>query len=269
MPSFFVPETLAALKRMNTIRKADISSGRGERMPQTVGFWQTLKQHAEAGHLRKAGTEMLVGAVVMLIAGMLLMGSNLSELHDIGLISLRSSDALTEVAVVDNEILGIELTLRSYAIKPRKVYAESFANRVLRLKGSLDKLTSYFASQPVEKQRLQVLRDYIDRRTALYTHLLTLRPEQQTQIADTVTDLKLRDERQNAQQVLEDIRNDALIRVAGCQLATEQKVRQSYVLSLGIVAFAFLLAAIGFVLLRGEIRRAPPPKRPETTPPRA
>lgn len=229
-------------------------------MGQTVGFWQTLKYHAQAGHLRKAGSEMLIGAVAMLIAGMLLMGANLSDIHHIGLTSLRSSDALTELAVVDNEILGIELAMRSYAIKPRKVYSDSFDNRAVRINGSLDKLQHYLADQPVEAERLSRLKAYVGARINLYSLLMAQTDTPQPQVADTVTDLNLRTERQNAQQILEEIRNDAVIRVAGCQLATERKVRQTFMLLVGVVSFAFSLAAIGFLLLRGEM---PPPPRPE------
>ena len=226
------------------------STSRGIGMSST-DFWHTLKWHIAAGHLRKAGTEMLVGAVVMLIAGMVLMGANLSELYDIGLSTQRTNDALTQAAMVDNEILGIELTVRSYALKRRQVYLDSFKMRQARLRKALDQLSALLSDQPAQSRRLAKLHTYVENRLALFSKLLTLRPNRQDIIVNTVTNLTLRTERQKAQTEMDAIRSDEMIRVANRQVAGERKVQQTFILSVGIVAFAFMLAGIGLILVRG------------------
>lgn len=220
-------------------------------MSPTASFWAILKRHIEAGHLRKAGTEMLAGALVMLIAGMILMGANLSELHKIGLSSQRTNDALTQAAVVETEILGIELAMRSYTLKPRQVYLDSFWARAARLRRALDKLRVILADQPAQSRRLANLHAYVERRMGIFANLLTLSPDRWNVLADTVTDLGLRAERQSALAELDAIRVDEIARVSSRQAAAERNVEQTFMLASGIVAFAFLLAAIGLVLVRG------------------
>jgi CHASE3 domain sensor protein len=223
-------------------------------MPRQASFYRTLKHYAQMGYLRNAGAEMMVGAIVLLVAGMLLMWANQSKLHQIDLASQRSDDALTQVAMVDSEILGIELALRSYTIKPRPVYVESYHNRVKRLRRALDRLRVVLADQPKERPRVIALYRYTEGRIDIFNHLLKLDKKSQHILEDTVTDLKLRAERQNAQKLLDDIRSDEMADVKRRQSDAEHNVQQSLILSTGIVAFAFVLSLIGLMLVRGAAR---------------
>lgn len=222
----------------------------GDEMRRQTSFYQTLKHYAQRGYLRNAGTEMMVGAIVLLVAGMLLMWANQSKLHQIDLASQRSDYALTQAAMVDNEILGIELALRSYTIKPRPVYVDSYRNRVNRLRRALVRLGVLLADQPTENGRLAVLHRYVEDRVRIFDRLLTLDKSQQAVLQETVTDLHLRAQRQQAQVILDTIRSDEMANVKNRQAAAERNVQQSFILSTGIVAFAFVLSFLGLMLIR-------------------
>lgn len=224
----------------------------GEAMPEGMGFWHTITYHIRHGHLRAAGTEILVAAIMMLLAGMMLLGVNISELHSIGQAVARSNAALLQIADTDHNILGIELSLRGYALSLRPDYVGTYRTRAANLKKALDQLALCLEDQPKQAARLRNIRDFSYRQMATFDALLQLDYTDQATVVRVVTNPQMRDERHAAQDVLYAIRNDEMQRVLDRQSAAESKVRETFFMAGTIVAVAFLLAIVGLILAVGH-----------------
>lgn len=220
-------------------------------MPPEAGFWQILNHHVRRGHLRAAGTEILVAAIMLLIAGMMLLGVNISELHNIGVSVQQSDAALLQIAEVDNNILGLELSMRGYALSQRPDYVQSYRQRSTRLRTSLRDLSVRLADQPEQAARLADLNRFAAERFATFDALLALGPQGRDTVIRTIVDPQLRTTRIAAQDVLYAVRTDELARTSARQGLGERKVEQTFLLAAVIVVVAFALAICGLVLAGG------------------
>lgn len=233
-------------------------------MSADTGFWSTLMRHVRSGHLRQAGTEMLVGAIMLLVAGMVLMSANVSELHAINALVERSNKALLQVAEVDNMTVGVEFAVRGLALSGNPVFRRYYWQNVRTLRHAMAQLSSLVSDQTNGSALMIRLRPLVDRQVATYDRLAALPPERAGEVAAAIVDPAIRKNRNQLLRVLYDIRDAQLRLVADRQKDTERRVRQTYLLSLGIVAFAFVLAVLGLALSRGGLsalpqRESPPP----------
>lgn len=216
-----------------------------------ISFWQTIKYHVRSGHLRAAGVEMLIGAIVMLIAGMVLMGANISELRQLGQASQRSNQALRYLADVDSNLLSTELSLRGYALSGQEVFVQFYGEQSARLRVALDRLNATLADNPPEAARLGQLNTFVSRRLADFSVLISLKAAHSEVVTHASIDLSLRAERVKIEHMIAVIRDDEIKLSYDRQIAAESKIRQTYILSSVIVLLAFGLAVLGLALMEG------------------
>jgi CHASE3 domain sensor protein len=220
-------------------------------MSSDTGFWPTILRHVRSGHLRAAGTEMLVGAIMLLIAGMTLQGANISELRAINARVERSNGALLQVAEADNMAVGVEMSARGWALTGNPVFQRYYRQNVWALHTAVNRLAAFVSDQPAQVRIIAKLRPLVERQIAIYGRLSELPPARAGEVAAAIVDPTIRQNRYSLLRTLYDIRDAQLKLVADRQRESERKVQQTYILSVGIVAFAFLLAALGLVLVRG------------------
>jgi len=226
-------------------------------MPSNGSFWQTIKVHVQNGHLRSAGTEILVGAIMLLVAGMVLLSANVSELDTMDALVQRSNTALLQISEVYGKTTGVEMTMRGYALTGDPSYLRGHHDDDKLLRDTVNRLADTLSGQPDEAVKLAKLRGFLTRRRQTFQRLADLGPGHAKEIAETIVDPQVRNDRYAALGILYDIRKDELKILADRQTASERNVAQTYHLALGIVALAFLLALIGLMLSRGGERRKP------------
>lgn len=230
-------------------------------MPPDAGFWRIVAHHVRNGHLRAAGTEMLVGAIMLLCAGMLLQGASVSELRASNARVLHANAVLLQIADIDSEILGVELSVRGYALTDGPQYLRYYQTRSHHLVSSLNALGATLSDRPEEAARLLRLRRLIEARLQTFADLTARGPGQAAAIAQAIGDPAVRNTRTEAQRVLYRLRDDELHFLDGHQRRAETKVRQTYILSSAVMALAFVLAAVGLLLAfgGGAVPRDTPP----------
>lgn len=217
-------------------------------MAAEISFWQTLQHHVRNGHLRVAGTEMMVAAFMMLIAGMLLMGANISELHQIGEHTRHSYMALVKIGDVDGNIMASELSMRGYAMTGEQDYVVRYRIRTHNLDMAMDGLADLLASEPDEAAHLKFLRSYVNARRGLFARLLQMGPDHLAEARRIVVAPNVREERMASGRILYAMRAKELQRVAVRQDAAEHRARQAYILSSAIVLLAFGMVLFGLFL---------------------
>lgn len=229
-------------------------------MSSDTAFWPTIVRHIRKGHLRKAGTEILAGAVVLLIAGMILLGANISELHGLNQQVERSNEALLQVSEVDNMAIGVEFAVRGLALSGNPVFRKYHRDNDRNLRKAITRLATQTSDRPDQIKDIKSLRILIDSQIATYDRLAALGREDAPQIAAAIVDPKIRQTRDRLQRTLYDIRRRELAILRDRQKEAERRIRQTFVLSAGIVAMAFALAIIGLTLICGDASK--PEERP-------
>lgn len=218
-------------------------------MPSGMSFWQTIKHHVRSGHLRAAGVEMLLAAIALLIAGMILMGANLAEVRKTGLAAKTSEYALQEIAEVDGGILGIELSMRGYALTADPVYAQRYVTRMQLLDKATVRLNAAMAQDAPECNRVKALNDFLRRRKAYFNQLAAIPPDKINLVVAEIKRPQVRDERIAAREILQLLRANEMKRLSDRQASAERQMEQTFVLSSVIVVLGFILAILGLGLM--------------------
>lgn len=191
---------------------------------------------------------MMVAAFMLLIAGMMLMGANMSGLHQIGEHSRHSYMALVKIGDVDGNILASELSMRGYAMTSETDYVLRYRIRSHNLDVALDGLAGLLAGEPSEVGHIQALRAYTRARKKLFDQLLQMGAAHQDEIRRIVVSAEVREERMAMGRMLYAMRSTELKRVADRQEAAERKAQQTYILSSAIVGLAFGMVLFGLFL---------------------
>ncbi|MGB8601930.1 MAG: CHASE3 domain-containing protein [Rhizomicrobium sp.] len=190
-----------------------------------------------------------MGAIVMLIAGMILMGANISELRQLGQAGQRSNQALRYLADVDSNILSTELSLRGYALSGQQVFVQFYQEQATGLRAAIGQLNATLADCPQEAARLGQLNTFVSRRLVDFPALISLKAAHSEVVTHASIDLSLRAERIRVERIIGVIRDDEIKLSYDRQAAAERKIRQTYVLSSVIVILAFGLVVLGLVLM--------------------
>lgn len=212
-------------------------------------FWHIIKHHVHNGHLRAVGVEMLVGAFMMLIAGMILMGASMSSLRALGLSARVSQDALQHIAEIESGILSSELALRGYAMTGDRYFIGRYQMRAQELRTATLHLNQILAGVPSEAKALATLTAFANRRLETFQALIDAGPENRAVLAVRIVSPALRGERISARNLLEAMRVKEIRRLEDRQTQAETELKQSFILSTVIVVLAFCLAVLGLGLM--------------------
>lgn len=209
------------------------------------------------GHLREMGTPTLFAAVVLLLSGMVLLGANVSELRESYAWVQRSNNTLLRIAEVDSKLVGVEMTVRGYALTDDPAFLGYQRHERTRVTVALNKLTALMAYQPAQAGRLAKLRALVEKRLALYAYLSGLGPGHAKEVAAAITDPQKRNDMLGTRLTLEALRDDELKVLAARQDASARQAAHTYKLAFVVVVLAFLFSALGFVFtLYGRRRTA-------------
>lgn len=219
------------------------------------GTYRMLRNSLLSGHFRSAGLQIMVVAIVLLLAGMVMLGSNVSELNASYAWAQRTNTTLLHVADLNHSMVGIEMSVRGYALTGKPIYREYYAYDRGQLERNAAALNGELADRPQAAARIKTVMGLLEERLADFDRLIALGPGRITEVAAAIEDVRIRRIRLDIDRNLDEIRNTQLILLKSLQDASEDKVRDSYRMAIFTVVAAFLLGVFGLFLVQsGSIK---------------
>lgn len=213
------------------------------------GQSQNLLAAAKNGCFRSLGVQILGVAVVLLIASLLLLGVTFANLHQSYQASMRSTDALLKLFGVEAKLVGIEMTVRGYALSGSDTFLTIQAKERAGMERLLDQLAPMLGDAPDQRQRLAKARAMIGQRLALYADLS--RPGRAVEVAHAITDPATRRRMEETRSSLSALRVAEMQRLRARQAAVQSDGRYGLFVAVGIVFMAFITGGLGVALSRG------------------
>jgi CHASE3 domain sensor protein len=198
--------------------------------------------------LRELGLPMLITAVVLFVAAMAMLGANVSAVRESYSRVQRSNSVLLELAAINTLVMGIDMTVRGYALTDNPDFLVYEADNRRRLGYAIDNLASFASADPGQSARIARLRPLIAQHEALFAQLSSLGPGHAKEVATAIADPAKRKMRYAVQNALTAIHNDEVKLLATRQQTAERQVSYTFDLAVGIIAFAFMAGTVGFAL---------------------
>jgi CHASE3 domain sensor protein len=212
----------------------------------TTGGLRTLFRR---GHLRQTGISCLFGAVVLLLSGMMLLGANVSKLRDSYVRVQRSNAILLQLSEVDAKLVGVEMTVRGYALTDDADFLKYQKYEREHTTAAMDKLATLIGTDASRASSYRLLKSLVAKRLTLYAYLSGLGPGHATDVAVAIRDPAKRNDMVNARVLMAHLRDEEMKLLSERQAAATQQAAYSYKLALVIVVLAFALSALGFALM--------------------
>jgi len=215
-------------------------------MPSNVNFIGKFQALMRRGHMRLVGGQILVVAGVMLVAAIMLLGVNLSHQRESFAEDVRTADALLLIDDVEAKLVGVEMTVRGYALTGAPDFLR-WQNRERKdLQRGLEKLAVAMKGEPTQTRRFVAMRTLIRQRLELYSYLSN--PDHAREVAKAITDPKTRDVMDSTRANLRELRAAQRVLLDARQGATIADTRHTFFLAIGIVILAFVAGALGLLL---------------------
>jgi CHASE3 domain sensor protein len=202
----------------------------------------------ERAGLRELGLPMLIAAVVLFVAAMAMLGANVSALRESYSRVQRSNSVLLELAEINTLVMGIDMSVRGYALTDNPDFLVYEADNRRRLGYAIDNLASFASADPEQSARIARLRTLVAQHEAVFAQLSSLGPGHAKEVATAIADPAKRKIRYAVQNALTDIHNDEVKLLATRQQMVERQVSHTFNLAVGIIAFAFMAGTVGFAL---------------------
>jgi len=207
-----------------------------------------FKDFLERAGVRDIGVPTLLAAVVLFVSAMAMLGANVSALRESYGRVQRSNSVLLDMAEINTLVMGIDMTVRGYALTDNPDFLVYEADNRNRLCIRIDHLASLVLDDPEQSARIAKLRALVARHEEVFSQLSSLGPGHAKEVAAVIVDPAKRKIRYAAQDTLTAMHDNEMKRLSAHQQAAERQVSHTFNLALGIVAFAFIAGAVGFAL---------------------
>ncbi len=208
-------------------------------------FWEFL----ERGGFQELGVPTLVVSLVLFVSAMTLLGANVSELRS-GYARVQQTNAvLLEIAMVNADILRVEMTVRGYALSGDPNYLTWLKMEKGAQHSRVVTLDKLIGDDPDERADIALLTKLLDAHAAYFQRMAQLVPTDRERVIAEMVDYSKKVKRRPIENLLVDMRNDETRRLAEQQHEAERRVVSAYHYAIGISSLALLLGAIGFALV--------------------
>jgi CHASE3 domain sensor protein len=208
---------------------------------------QIFRQLLHRGRLRSVGTQFMIMSAVLLAASILMLWVSYGHLQHSFEIDERTDEALLLIDEVEAKLVGVEMTVRGFALTGEPTFLQWGARDRRDLEADMVKLEASMALEPQQKPRFAEMRALVRQRLDLYAYLGGHKDE----VAHAIVDPKTRDVMHQARQRLAGLRKAQISLLAVRQAEMATRARSTLFLTTGIVIFAFLSVVTGIVLARG------------------
>lgn len=220
----------------------------------SLQVWDIL----DRGLLRELGIPSLLVALVLFVSAMTLLGTNVSEMRAAYGRVQQSNEAILQAAMVNTDILRVEMIVRGYALSGDPVYLRWQEEAERNLRARVAGFGPLFSATADERADVAALRGLIEEHIAYFDRLARQVPVDRQRVITEIVDYGKQAKRRPIEDLLVDMRADLAQRLAGQQEDAEARVIGAYRYAIGISAVALLFGALGFALLihnRGAGRR--------------
>jgi CHASE3 domain sensor protein len=215
-----------------------------------------LVDFLERAGLRELGLPMLIAAVVLFVAAMAMLGANVSALRENYSRVQQSNSVLLELAEINTLVMGIDMTVRGYALTDNPDFLVYEADNRRRLGYAIENLSSFESADQGQSARISRLRTLVAQQEELFSQLSGLGPGHAKEVATAIADPAKRKIRYAVQDTLTAIHNDEIKLLAARQQKAERQVSYTFNIAVSIIAFAFIAGTIGFALTLHNRRAA-------------
>ena len=197
---------------------------------------------------------MLLGAVVLLVSAMAMLSENVSQVRESYAWVQRSNAALLDLAEINTQVMGIDMTVRGYALTGNPAFLKYEADNRELLRRAIDDLASLTSHEPGHSVSIATLRVLVARHEAVFSRLSALGPGHLKDVAAAITDPAKREARYAVQRALTVLHADEVSLLTARRSAAERQASRTFEIAFGIVFLAFVASALGFALvLHGRI----------------
>ncbi len=218
--------------------------------PAKGRLWDIL----ERGVLREIGYPALIVSLVMFVCAMALLGANVSEMQRSYARVQRANEALLQIAMVNADILRVEMVIRGYALSGDPIYLVWKSMAYDTIRGRMARFKTAFTGDPVQSAHLKQLQVLLDRHHAYFDRLAKMVPTDRAAVVAEIVDYGKKVKRRDIEQLLVVMRNDEMKELAKRQQIAEAKASEAYHYAIGISGVALLLGALGFALIINDRR---------------
>ncbi|MGA7675816.1 MAG: CHASE3 domain-containing protein [Rhizomicrobium sp.] len=214
-------------------------------MPRTP---HKFRDFLERASLRDIGVPALLAAAVLFVSAMSMLNANVSALRESYGRVQRSNSVLLDLAEINTLVMGIDMTVRGYALTDNPDFLVYEADNRNRLGMAIDNLASLLSDEPGQSASMAKLRALVASHEEVFSQLSSLGPGHAKDVAAVIVDPEKRKIRYAVQNTLTAMHNGEMKQLSARQQAVERQVSHTFNLALGIVAFAFVAGAVGFAL---------------------
>jgi len=200
------------------------------------------------GHLREIGVPTVLAAIVVFVSAMATLGSNVSALRQSFGWVQRSNSILLEMAEINTLVMGIDMTVRGYALTDNPDFLVYEADNRDRLGIAIDDIAKLASDDPGLSANIVKLRLLVARQEEIYTQLSSLGPGHAKEVATAIADPATRDRRYAVQRALTVMHDREIMRLSERQKLADRQVSHAIYLALGLIAFASVAGAVGLAL---------------------
>jgi CHASE3 domain sensor protein len=208
-------------------------------------IWEVLDQ----GLFRDLGLPALVASLVLFVSAMALLGANVSELRNGYARVQQTNNALVQIAMINADILRIEMTVRGYALSGDPHYlawqkmSEDGVNKRVAV------LAKMVADDPEERRDVATLNALLIEHRTYFQAMAKLATTDRDRVIAEMVDYSKKVKRRPIETLLADMRDDETRRLAQQEQEGERRVVVGYRYAVGISAIALMLGALGFALI--------------------
>jgi len=213
-------------------------------------LWEFL----EHGLLSELGVPALIVSLVLFTSAMVLLGANLSELRTGYARLQRSNEALVQLAMVNTDILRVEMTARGYVLSGDPAYLvwlKMARDGVHQRLGTLD---AVFSDDEDQRGDARMLRRLVDAQNDYFESLTRRMAGEREAVIAEIVDYSKKVKRRPIENLLTDLRGDELREIAVRQVEAERRVVGAYRYAIGISSLALIFGALGFALILHDRR---------------
>lgn len=202
-----------------------------------------------AGRLRPAGTQIMIVSAMLLAASILLLWGSYSHLTHSLETDRRTNEAILLIDQVELKLVGVEQTVRGYALTGDRAFLGWGGNERRDLSRAMSGLAAAMDQEPDQKARFRDMRRLVNQRLDLYAYLV--RPEHAKDVGRAMLDPRKRLVMSKARRLLADLRRTQTHLLQIRQADTARNARMTLYLATGIVLLAFVSVVFGIVLIQG------------------
>jgi CHASE3 domain sensor protein len=212
---------------------------------QQARLWTFL----ETGLFRELGVPALVVSLVLFVSAMTLLGANVSELRSGYARMQQTNTALLQIAMVNADILRVEMTVRGYTLSGDPSYLSWLKKTNDGLQKRLIILEKLAGDDPDERADAVMLKKLLDAHATYFERMAQMALTDRDRVVTEMVDYSKKVKRRPIENLLTDMRNDETRRLSEQQHDAETRVVNAYRNALAISLLALLLGAIGFALV--------------------